>query len=279
MRIDGHQHFWKVSRGDYSWMRPEMKVLYRDYLPEDLKPSLETHKIDRTVLVQAAPTTAETDFLLELADEHDFIAGVVGWLDLESDEFPAMFEKYSRQGKFIGLRSMLEELPSDDWILRPRVMESLRIIAQLDFPFDFLVRPRHLPHVAKALEEAPRLRAVIDHIAKPEIRMQKLEPWKSMVRELAQHKNLYCKVSGMVTEADHASWTTEHLRPYVEHVTECFGAERLIYGSDWPVCLLAGSYDRVIGALDSILNPRLDAASLQAIYGNNAARFYKLKAY
>ena len=254
-----------------------MTTLYRDYLPEDLKPSLESHQIDKTVLVQAAPTVAETDFLLELAARHDFIAGVVGWLDLESSDFPRLFEHYSRQHKFIGLRPMLEELPDDDWILRPRVTDALRIIAQMDFPFDFLVHPRHLPYVTKVLEEVAGLRAVIDHIAKPEIKAQKLGPWKSLIRDLAQYKNLYCKLSGMITEADHNSWSPEHLRPYIEHVTECFGPDRLMYGSDWPVCLLAGSYDRVIAALETVLNPHLDAASIQAVYGGTAARFYRLK--
>jgi L-fucono-1,5-lactonase len=277
MRIDSHQHFWKVSRGDYSWMKPAMQVLYRDYLPEELKPSLENHQINKTVLVQAAPTVAETDFLLEIARKHEFIAGVVGWLDLESNDFPALFELYSRQHKFVGIRPMLEDLPDDDWILRPQVMDSLRIIAQLDFPFDFLVRPRHLPYVAKALEEVSGLRAVIDHIAKPEIKAQKMEPWKSLIRDLAQHNNLFCKVSGMVTEADRDSWNPEHLRPYVDHVLECFGPDRLMYGSDWPVCLLAGSYDRVIDALKTVLDPPLDEAATQAVYGGNAARFYKLK--
>jgi len=277
MRIDSHQHFWKLSRGDYSWMKPEMKVLHRDYLPEDLKPSLQTHKIDRTVLVQAAPTIAETDFLLELAKKQDFIAGVVGWLDLESNDLPSLLELYSRQHKLVGLRPMLESLPDDDWILNPRVLDSLRIIAQLDFPFDFLVHTRHLPHVAKVLEEVSGLRAVIDHIAKPEIKAQKLEPWKSLIRDLAQHKNLYCKLSGMITEADHDFWNPEHLRPYIEHVVECFGPERIMFGSDWPVCLLAGSYDQVVGTLETVLNPLLDEASARAVYGENAARFYKLK--
>ena len=258
-------------------MKPEMKVLYRDYMPQDLEPSLKRHKIDKTVLVQAAPTVAETDFLLEIAETYDFVAGVVGWLDFESEDFQSLFERYRRNRKFIGIRPMLEELADDDWILRPQVLEPLQLIAEADFPFDFLVKPRHLSYVAKALEAVPGLRAVIDHIAKPEIRAQEFEPWKSMIRELAQHKNLYCKLSGMVTEARHDLWKPEDLRPYIEHVVECFGPDRVMYGSDWPVCLLAGSYDQVIGVLESILNPRLDNASLEAIYGDNAARFYKLK--
>ncbi len=254
-----------------------MTALYRDYLPADLRPSLERHQIDKTVLVQAAPTVAETDFLLELAKKNDFIAGVVGWLDLENRDFPSRLESYSRQHKFIGLRPMLEELPDDDWILRPRVTDALRMIARMDFPFDFLVHPRHLPHVAKVLEDVPGLRAVIDHIAKPEIKAHKLEPWKSLIQDLAQHKNLYCKLSGMITEASHDSWELEDLRPYIEHVIECFGPDRVMYGSDWPVCLLAGSYDRVIGALEAVISPRLDTASAEAVFGDNAARFYRLK--
>lgn len=277
MRIDSHQHFWKISRGDYSWMKPEMKALYRDYLPADLKPTLEAHKIDKTVVVQAAPTLAETDFLLELARKHDFIAGVVGWLDLESKDLPSLLELYSRQHKLIGIRPMLEEIPDDEWILSPKVTDSLRIIAQLDFPFDLLVHPRHLFHVAKVLDDVPGLRAVIDHIAKPEIKSQQMEPWKSLIRDLAQRKKLYCKLSGMITEADHDSWNPEQLRPYIEHVIECFGPERVMFGSDWPVCLLAGNYDQVVGVLETILGPSLDTVSAQAIYGDNAARFYKLK--
>jgi L-fucono-1,5-lactonase len=276
MRIDSHQHFWKLSRGDYSWMTPEMEVLHRDYLPADLKPSMERHQIEKTVLVQAAPTVAETEFILGLAQKHDFIAGVVGWLDMEDKNFPVLFERYSHKQKLIGMRPMLESLPEDDWILHPRVLDSLRIVAQFDFPFDFLVQPRHLLHVVKALEKVPGLRAVVDHIAKPEIKSKKMEPWKTLLREVAAHRNVYCKLSGMITETGRNSWTSDVLRPYIEHVIECFGIDRVMYGSDWPVCLLAGSYDQVISALEIVLKPRLDTPSGQAVFGGNAARFYKL---
>lgn len=277
MRIDSHQHFWKISRGDYSWMRPTMKVLHRDYLPGDLRPHLKQHRIDKTVVVQAAPNVAETDFLLGLAQEHDFIAGVVGWLDMDSDDFPALFEKYLAKAKFIGLRPMLEDLLEDDWILRQRVRHALSLVAERDFPFDLLIRPRNLPSVLKILEKQPGLRAVIDHISKPEIRTQRLEPWKSLLREAAAHKNVWCKLSGMVTEADPGAWTPEHLKPYVEHVLECFGPERIMFGSDWPVCLLAGSYDQVIESFDTILKPHLDNDSAQEVFGGAATRFYKLR--
>ena len=277
MRIDSHQHFWKISRGDYYWMRPTMKILHRDYQPDDLRPHLQQHRIDKTVVIQAAPTVAETDFLLGLAQEHDFIAGVVGWLDMDSADFPALFEKYVAKAKFIGLRPMLEDLPEDDWILRQRVGHALSLVAERDFPFDLLVRPRNLPAVLKVLNKQPKLRAVIDHISKPEIREQKLEPWKSLLREAAAHKNVWCKLSGMITEADREAWTLEHLTPYVEHVLECFGPERIMFGSDWPVCLLAGSYHQVIESFETILKPHLDNDSAHGVFGGAAARFYKLR--
>lgn len=276
MRIDSHQHYWKVSRGDYHWMTPAVPVLNRDYHPADLRPSLERHGIDKTILVQAAQTVAETDFLLELAAGDDSIAGVVGWLDMEAPDFLERFQRYRQHPKFIGLRPMLQDLADDRWILRPQVLAALRIVAEADFPFEFLTFPRHLPYVQAALETVPHLRAVIDHISKPEIRAGKLEPWKSSMAQLAQHPSLYCKISGMVTEADHEHWSVADLRPYIEHVVECFGFDKIMFGSDWPVCLLAGSYDQVIGAVEQILSSRLNEEGKRKLFGENAARFYKL---
>lgn len=276
MRIDSHQHFWKAARGDYHWMGPAVPVLCRDYLPEDLRPWLAKNRIDKTILVQAAQTKEETDFLLELAQANDFIAGVIGWLDLESANFAAELELYSKKPKFLGIRPMLQDLEKDDWILRPRVMNSLKMIAQRDVPFEFLTYTRHLPHVLKVLEAVRGLRAVVDHVSKPEIKNRKLDPWRSLISEVAKHPNVRCKLSGMITEADHKTWTAEDLRPYVEHVVECFGFERVMFGSDWPVCLLAGSYDQVIAALQNILKPRLNERFEADIFGGNAARFYKL---
>jgi L-fuconolactonase len=276
MRIDSHQHFWKVVRGDYFWMSPAVPTLYRDYLPEDLRPILARHGIDRTILVQAARTVAETDFLLDLARKNNFIGGVVGWLDMDSKDFPDQFERYCQNPKFIGLRPMLQDISEDDWILRPRVIESLKLLAKKDFPFDFLTYTRHLPYVLKSLEEVPNLRAVIDHLSKPEIKAQVKEPWKSLISEVARHKNVYCKLSGLITEADHKNWTTSHLRPYIDHAVKCFGLDRVMYGSDWPPCLLAGTYDEVIGTLRSMLEPHLDQRSEMAVFGGNAARFYRV---
>lgn len=276
MRIDSHQHYWIAARGDYHWMSPADSILCRDYLPADLRPFLQKHKIDKTVLVQAAQTVAETDFLLDLAANDDSIAGVVGWLEMDDPGFAAHFERYRKKSKFIGLRPMLQDIEDDQWILRPQVLNSLRIVAASDFPFEFLTYSRHLPFVKQVLDLVPNLRAVVDHISKPEIRAGKLEPWKTGIAELARRPDLYCKLSGMITEADHANWSTDHLRPYVEHVVDCFGFDRVMFGSDWPVCLLAGSYDQVIGALEQILSSRLNEEDSRKVFGENAARFYKL---
>ena len=196
-----------LSRGDYGWLTPDMDVLYRDYLPGDLKPALDRHHIDKTILVQAAPTVAETDFMLSLAAAHDSIGGVVGWLDMADAEFPRLFERYLQNPAFVGLRPMLHDLADDSWVTQPVVLDNLKFLADHNFPFDFLVRPQHLPHVLRTLEHVPHLRAVIDHIAKPEIGAGKWEPWAALLGEIAQHENVSCKVSGMVTEADHAKWT------------------------------------------------------------------------
>ncbi|HEV2452900.1 MAG TPA: amidohydrolase family protein [Verrucomicrobiae bacterium] len=276
MRIDCHQHFWKASRGDYHWMGPAVPALCRDYLPPDLQPLLKKNKIDKTILVQAAQTTAETDFLLELAVQYDFIAGVIGWLDMDSPDFPRQLEVYSKKPKFLGIRPMLQDLPDDDWILRPRVIDALKWIADRDMPFEFLTYPRHLPHVLTVLDTVPGLRAVVDHVSKPEIKNRKLDPWRSLMSRVAEHPNVYCKLSGMITEADFKTWTPDDLRPYVEHVLSCFGVGRVMFGSDWPVCLLAGSYDQVAAALQAVVKPHLDKSGEAALFGENAARFYQL---
>jgi L-fuconolactonase len=277
MRIDSHQHYWKVDRGDYHWMSPALPVLYRDYLPSDLRPCLLRHDIQKTVLVQAAPTVAETDFLLHLAAGDDSIAGVVGWLDLEAPDFSVQFERYRENPKFIGIRPMLHDIPDDGWILRPQVLSALRIIADADFPFEFLTYTRHLPHVCKVLEAIPQIRAVIDHLSKPEIRAHKLEPWSSWITQLAKYQNLYCKLSGMITEADHLQWSAADLQPYVDHVVKSFGYDRIMFGSDWPVCLCAGSYDQVVGALQEVLASNLSEENEAKLFGENALRFYKLR--
>jgi L-fuconolactonase len=275
--IDSHQHFWVAGRGDYHWMEPEkVPKLCRDYLPDDLAPLLNRAGVDRTILVQAAQTTAETDFLLELAEGVEFVAGVVGWLDMDSEDFESRLAARRKHPKFRGVRPMLQDLDDDAWILRPTVLKNLAILAEQRFPFEFLTYPRHLPHALTALGKTPGLHAVIDHLSKPPIAAQTMEPWRGLMARLAEHGNVSCKISGMITEADHGSWTPANLRPYVDHVFACFGADRLMFGSDWPVCLLAGSYGEVVNAVRTILGPRLNVDETNKIFGENAARFYEL---
>jgi L-fuconolactonase len=275
MIIDSHHHFWRVERGDYHWM-PDGGVLRRDYLPEDLRPLLRRAGVDRTVLVQAAQTEAETHFLLDLAAETDFVAGVVGWLDFEDERFGAKLEQLLRRSKFVGLRPMLQDIADDAYILRPRVMDNLRRVEALDLPFDILTYPRHLPHVLAALDQLPQLRAVVDHISKPPIASDRLAGWAADMAAVAAHQNVSCKLSGMVTEADQANWRPADLAPFVRHVFAAFREDRVMFGSDWPVCLLAAGYAEVLNALRTILDPDLSADGMDKLFGRNAAAFYKL---
>jgi L-fuconolactonase len=275
MILDTHQHFWKANRGDYHWMTPAVPILARDYLPSDLRPELRKTGVARTVLVQAAQTADETDFLLKLAEETDFVAGVIGWFDLEQENFPLVYEeKRENHPKLLGVRPMLQDLADDGWILRKQVMENLRYLADRKVVFEFLTYTRHLPFVLEVLEEETRLHAVIDHISKPEIKTGKIEPWNNLISKIARHQNVFCKLSGMVTEADHRMWEPEHLRPYIEHVLDSFGEDRVMFGSDWPVCLLAGSYAEVINALRTVVADHLSPSGLTKLFSRNGTRFY-----
>jgi L-fuconolactonase len=278
MIVDSHQHFWQVDRGDYHWMDPAaVPALRRDYLPDDLQPLLRRAGVDHTILVQAAQTTAETDFLLDLADRTDFVAGVVGWLDMEADDFERRLAAWRKNPKFRGIRPMLQDLADDAWILRPKVLRNLAHLAEQRFPFEFLTYTRHLPHVLAALDMVPGLHAVVDHLSKPPIAVGALEPWAGLIARVAEHNNVSCKISGMITEADHGRWSPADLQPYVDHVFARFGVDRVMFGSDWPVCLLAGGYGEVVNAVRTVLGPRLDAEATAKLFGINAARFYGLE--
>jgi L-fuconolactonase len=275
--IDAHHHFWRVDRGDYHWMSPDMgEPLYRDYLPEDLAPLLRKAGVDATVVVQAAQTEAETAYLLGLAARTPFVAGVVGWLDMEDAGFGTKLDALQRHPKFVGLRPMLQDLADDAYILRPAVVANLKLLAERGVAFDILVHPRHLPHVTRALETAPGLKAVVDHIAKPDIASGAFDGWAEDMAAVAAFPAVHCKLSGMVTEADHRAWKPADLKPYVDRVAALFGLERLMFGSDWPVCLQAGSYAEALQALRAILDGRLAEAERDAVYGLNAVRFYGL---
>jgi L-fuconolactonase len=271
--IDSHQHFWQVARGDYGWMGEHVAPLLRDFMPDDLRPHLARAGIDRTIVVQAAETEAETDFLLDLAARTDFIAGIVGWLDMDADNFPERLAHYRRNPLFVGLRPMLQGLDDDAYILRPRVLEHLRLVADADLAFDILTFPRHLPHVRRALEAVPDLRAVVDHLSKPSIASGLLDPWRDDIAAIAAFPAVSCKVSGMVTEAS-MDWRPDDFRPYVDHVAAVFGADRLMFGSDWPVATLAASYAEVSALSRTLLGVHFGPADLARIFGANAAEVY-----
>jgi L-fuconolactonase len=273
MRVDAHQHFWRLARSDYGWLTAEdFPALYRDFGPGDLAPLLEAASVERTVLVQAAPTAAETAYLLELAAAAPFVAGVVGWTDLEASDASGVIEMMSAEPKLLGLRPMLQDLDDDAWILRPTVAPALDAMQLVGLRFDALVRPRHLPHLTKLLAARPDLRVVIDHGAKPDIAGGALADWRGAMRRIARESAAVCKLSGLVTEAA-PGWREETLQPCVDVLLEAFGPARLMWGSDWPVVNLAGGYAAWLAAAGA-LSERCTANERAEIFGGTAQRFY-----
>jgi L-fuconolactonase len=271
--VDAHQHFWSLARGDYGWLTPSLAQIYRDFTPADLAGLLASHDIDRTILVQAAPTAEETAFLLELAHRVAFIGGVVGWTDLAAPEAPDTIAELARDRALVGLRPMIHDIPDDGWIAHPRLSAALRAMAAHGLVFDALVRPRHLPHLLRMIECHPDLSIVIDHGAKPEIRDSLFEPWATHMRRVAGMPNTVCKLSGLVTEA-RPDWTVDTLQPYVDHLLDTFGPHRLLWGSDWPVVNLAGGYDRWREATYRLLS-NLTQQEQHLILGGTADRVYR----
>jgi L-fuconolactonase len=276
MRIDAHQHYWKIQRDDYGWITPEIPVLYKDFLPHDLLPHLKEHRLDRTILVQAAATLDETEYLLSLSETSDTIGGVVGWLDLNHADYRKHYERFSAHPKFLGFRVMIQEMQDPNNILASYFVEALTYFAKNDVPVDLLVLSHQLPALVKLLERVPGLRGVIDHIAKPRIAEGEFEPWAGYMKEIAGHPGIYCKLSGMVTEANHQAWKPEDFTLYIHHVIHIFGTQRIMFGSDWPVCLLSASYDEVVDVLQNALPETMTEVDEERIFGLNAKQFYKL---
>ncbi|MFJ5790697.1 amidohydrolase family protein [Lysinibacillus sp. NPDC097162] len=276
MIIDSHQHFWKLSRNDYKWLTEDLPELYRDYMPNDLYPILNEHQIEKTIVVQAAPTINETLFLLDLFEEHEWIAGVVGWLDFTELNFKQHLEELLQHPGFVGVRPMLQDLDEDDWILRKDVLKNIELLVQYDVPLDLLIKPRHFPYILELLKTFPQLRVVVNHIAKPNIAKQQIDGWKEAMGEIAMYPNVMCKLSGLVTEATHKNWAIEEFQPFINHVVNVFGTNRVMFGSDWPVCNLSGTYNDVLAILMENLPTNLLGKDLEMIFGENAKRFYKL---
>lgn len=275
VRIDAHQHFWRLARGDYDWLTPDLKPLYRDYEPGDLAPLLAERSIACTVLVQAAPTGAETDFLLEIADDDANVGAVVGWVDLADSRAPARLKQLARHERFRGVRPMIQDIDDDGWMLRDELTPAFHALIELGLRFDALVLPRHLGNLVRLLDRHPALSVVIDHGAKPDIAGGGLAPWREAMGPLAERPGVYCKLSGLVTEAA-SEWHLDDLRPYAETLFELFGADRLMWGSDWPVVNLAGGYAAWWTATEALLAGCSDAER-DAVLGCTAAAFYGME--
>jgi L-fucono-1,5-lactonase len=275
MRIDAHQHFWDIDRFEYPWMPAGESPLRRNFLPEQLEPVLARNRFDGSVVVQAAHLLDETRWLLDLATQHAFIRGVVGWVDLTDPRVGLALDRLQRHPKFKGVRHLVHDEPDANWLLRPEVLRSLGELARRKVPFDLLLRPPHLKLVPRVAESVPGLRMVIDHIAKPPIAAQQVEGWAEDMEAAARIPQVWAKLSGMITEADPRGWNAGHLRPYVQHAFSLFGPDRLMFGSDWPVCLLAGTWKEVLAAFTQALGPQ-PVAVREKLLGGTAARFYGL---
>jgi L-fuconolactonase len=276
MRIDAHQHFWNHERELYPWIGPTMGVLARDYGPLDLAPELAARGIDGSVVVQARQDDAETDWLLELAREHDFLRGVVGWVDLATEHVEARLDALAGDPHLVGVRHVLQDEPDDDHMLRPAFQRGIGRLARRGLVYDILIFPRHLQRASTLVAAFPEQAFVLDHVAKPLIAHGVREPWAAHLRALAAHPNVSCKLSGMVTEATWNAWQPADFQPYLDIAYEAFGEDRVMFGSDWPVCLLSASYARVADVVEQWA-AQLGDAQRAKLFGLNAARVYGLR--
>lgn len=277
MIIDAHQHFWNLERVEYPWLTAESGPIYRTFEEPDLEPHLDAGGVDGTVIVQAADSIADTDYMLEVAGRWPRILAVVGWVPLyRPDEAATALDRYQKDRRFVGVRHLIHDEPDSDWLLRDDVQDGLALLAERGLSFDVVaVLPRHLEHVPMLAERHPDLRMVIDHLAKPPIKDRGWQPWADRLAATAACPNVYAKLSGLNTAADWASWTADDLRPYVEHALQAFGADRVMYGGDWPVTLLAGDYPKVLRETETLLAD-IDPADRARIMGDTAANFYRI---
>lgn len=272
MIIDAHQHYWTLARGDYNWLTPALGPIYRDFGPEDLSPLLARHGIARTILVQAAPTEAETAFLLKIAAGTESVAGVVGWCDFEAPDAADRIARLSGNPLLVGLRPMVHDIPDEGWLARPALSPAFAALIAHDLVFDALLRPQHIAPLLTMLDRHPQLAVVVDHAAKPDLVSGAIARWREDIAAVAARPQTFCKISGLVTEAG-SDWTIETIRPAVSHLLATFGPDRLIWGSDWPVLTLRSDYSRWFETVTHLLAP-LSAAERAAIMGGNARRLY-----
>jgi len=277
-RIDAHQHFWHPARADYPWMPVDDPILAKPYHPDDLNAHLRETGISQTVLVQAAPTMAETDYLLGIADASSTVGKVVGWINFEDPTQIEVLERFARHPKFSGVRPMIQDLPDDDWMLQKNVQWAYKAIIDMDLTFDCLGFPRHLDNFYRLLTRYPNMRAVIDHCMKPQLRNHSEEEfafWAEGLSHLANETGVFCKLSGLVTEAD-TDWSATALKPYIDHVLSAFGAHRIMWGSDWPVSRLRCEYNDWFQCAQT-LTAHLEQAQREMIFGQTAIQFYRIE--
>ena len=277
MVIDAHQHFWQLDKPfNYEWLKSDVhRPICKSYLPADLLPHLKNCGIEKSVFVQTQHDVEENRWVLGLAKENDFIAGVVGWVDLASADCEKQIEEFSDHPKFVGVRHVVQDEPDDDFIIQPSVVNGLKLLQKHGVPYDLLFFTKHLRHAVILGEMLPELPMVIDHLSKPQIKDGRIDDWRNDIKAAAKFPNIYCKLSGMVTEAAWAEWTPADLKPYVETALEAFGPERCMYGSDWPVCELAATYEQVFHSLKEIVGG-LSAGELAMVFGETAEKFYGL---
>lgn len=272
MKIDSHQHFWVYDREEFGWTGGPDSPISKSFSPEQLAPLLRANGFDGAVAVQARTSLAENDYLLGLADEHDFIRAVVGWVDLTSPDVEEQLAKVAGHPKFKGVRH-IAQAEADDFLARDDFARGIKALSAFGLTYDILIYHRQLPAAIELVRKFPEQPFVVDHLAKPDIKSGTLEPWKERIRELAKHDNVMCKVSGMVTEADVADWKHDDFAPYLETVFEAFGPSRLMYGSDWPVCLLGADYAGALGIVERA-TAGWSEADRERLFGGNCAAFY-----
>lgn len=274
--VDSHLHFWQLARGDYLWLTPEFSALYRDFAPNDINASLSACGVESAVVVQAAATEAETYYLLDLARQHPFVAGVVGWTDFEAEDAPQRIASLCRaaQGRLKGLRPMVQDIPDAQWLLRPGLDPAFDALVANDLSFDALVAPVHLPMLAERLSRHPRLRAVLDHAGKPDIAGNGFDGWAQQIARLANDTQALCKLSGLLSEAGRSASAAD-IEPYVAHLFASFGPARIMWGSDWPVLTATTDYLHWFDMAKALVG-RLAAGHEEDVFANNAQRFYRL---
>ena len=276
LKIDAHHHLWKFDADEYGWIDEGMEVLRRDFLPADLHKEMAASGIDGALAVQARQTVEETHWLLQWAGQNDFMKGVVGWVPLAEPNVGAVIEQFSANLKLRGVRHVLQDEPDENYILREDFNRGIRELARYNLTYDILIFERHLPQTIRFVDQHPKQKFVLDHLAKPRVKERAISAWREHMLELAKRENVYCKISGLATEADHKNWTEEQLQPYIDTVLSAFGAKRVMFGSDWPVCLLALRYEKWVDIVAKTAS-RLSVTEQQRLWAGTAVEAYGLE--